>query len=238
MHITCKDISYSYQGVPAHVFKGINCSLKGPGFFSLFGLSGVGKSTLARLLCKGLSPKTGRIDTDMKRILYAHDSERLPGWLPIGTHFENVTPAQNLHLLKGFIRDYGISDILSYRFPFLSMGQKNRANLVRYLTQDFDLLITDEVLANVDEPTRYGILESIKGLFPQKMFLYISHNAIEVARFSRTIFVLPQTQYGSGGLIEISGLDQRKGQNPPDGMIQKKVYEILRSASTGDNAMG
>lgn len=233
MRITCKNLSYSYPGAPAHVFKGINCSLEGPGFFSLFGLSGAGKSTLARLLGKGLLPKTGRIDTDMERILYAHDSERLPGWLSIKDHLQKITHDKNLHLLQGLIIDYGMGELLSHRFSSLSMGQKNRANLIRYLVQDFDLLITDEVLANVDEPTRYEILESIKKLFPQKMFLYISHNAIEVARFSRTIFVLPQTPDGPRNLIEISGLDQQRGQSPSDKMVQKKVYEVLRAASTG-----
>lgn len=234
MRITCKNLSYSYAGASAHVFKGINCSIEGPGFFSLFGLSGAGKSTLARLLAKGLPPETGRIDTDLERILYAHDSERLPGWLSIKDHLQKITSDKNLHLLKGLIIDYGMDGLLPHRFLSLSMGQKNRANLIRYLVQDFDLLITDEVLANVDEPTRYEILESIKRLFPQRMFLYISHNAIEVVRFSKTIFVLPQTQDGSKNLIEIDGLDQQRGQNPSDEMVREKVYEVLSAASAGE----
>ncbi|MGQ9500053.1 MAG: ATP-binding cassette domain-containing protein [Dissulfurimicrobium sp.] len=234
MQIICKNLSYSYPGTQIHVFKGINLSLKGPGFFSLFGLSGTGKSTLARLLAKGLLPETGRIYTDLERILYAYDSERLPGWLSIKDHLQKITPDKNLHLLKGLITNYGMEGLLPHRFLSLSMGQKNKANLIRYLVQDFDLLITDEVLANVDEPTRYEILESIKRLFPQKMFLYISHNAIEVARFSRTIFVLSQTQDGSKKLIKIDGLDQQREQNPSEGMVRKKVYEILNAASTGE----
>jgi ABC-type nitrate/sulfonate/bicarbonate transport system ATPase subunit len=237
MQIICKNLSYAYPGTPVHVFKGINLSLKGPGFFSLFGLSGAGKSTLARLLAKGLLPEAGGIYTDLERILYAHDSERLPGWLPIKDHLQKITPDKNLHLLKELTIDYGMKGFLQHRFLSLSMGQKNRANLIRYLVQDFDLLITDEVLANVDEPTRYEILESIKRLFPQRMFLYISHNAIEVARFSRTIFVLSQTQDGSKNLIELAGLDQQRGQNPSDEMVREKVYEVLSAASTG-KAMG
>lgn len=236
MQIICKNLSYSYPGTPLNVFKGISFSLKGPGFFSLFGLSGVGKSTLARLLGKKLLPKTGTIDTDMGHILYAHDSERLPGWLSIKDHFQKITSDKNLHLLKTLTIDYGIDELLSHRFLSLSMGQKNRANLIRYLVQDFDLLITDEVLANVDEPTRYKILESIKKLFPERMFLYISHNVIEVVRFSRTIFVLPQTQNGSKNLIKIDGLDQQGIRNPSDEMVREKVYEVLRAASTGEAA--
>ena len=44
------------------------------------------------------------------------------------------------------------------RFAQLSMGQCNRVNLVRYLLQTFGILIMDESLANVDEPTRQTII--------------------------------------------------------------------------------
>ena len=54
---------------------------------------------------------------------------------------------------------------------------------VRYLLQDFDVLIMDESLANVDELTREKIILKIKALFPERCFLYISHNVAEVARF-------------------------------------------------------
>ncbi len=69
------------------------------------------------------------------------------------------------------------------------MGQKNRINFLRYLVQDFDLLIMDESLANVDEHTRETILFSIKEIFPNTLFLYISHNIIEVSKFCKEILV-------------------------------------------------
>ena len=48
------------------------------------------------------------------------------------------------------------------RFAQLSLGQQNRTNLTRYLLQDFDLLIMDESLANVDELTKEKIILKIK----------------------------------------------------------------------------
>ncbi len=232
MYIICKELSYSYPGAPSNVFSGVNWSIKGPGFFSLFGLSGVGKSTLARIISGNIAPKSGKVTSGNGKILYSYDSERLPGWLSIERHLKKTTPAGNSALLEGLISGYGMGRLLRHRFSALSMGQKNRVNLIRYLVQDFELLITDEVLANVDEPTRYEILGSIKRLFPQKTFLYISHNAIEVARFSKTVYILPQASDGAPALIhEVTGLDQHEGYVIDDRTVQGKVYEILRTAS-------
>lgn len=110
----------------------------------------------------------------------------------------------------------GIDTLLSTSFPNLSLGQKNRANLLRYLVQDFDMLIIDEALANVDEPSRETILSSIKNHFPKRTFLYISHNVTEVAFFSKEIFVFPSiSEHGISRLRRIPGLD---GSGSPSSM--------------------
>ena len=85
---------------------------------------------------------------------------------------------------------FGLQSCLGSRFSQLSLGQQNRTNLARYLLQDFDLLIMDESLANVDEITKERIILKIKSLFPERCFLYISHNVAEVSKFCKQILVL------------------------------------------------
>ncbi len=51
-------------------------------------------------------------------------------------------------------------------------------------------MIADECLANVDEKMRVRIIMSIKSMFPDRLFVYISHNVIEVASFCNEIWVL------------------------------------------------
>ncbi len=231
MYLRCDGLSYAYSSNTLPVFRNVHLSLNEPGFYSLFGLSGVGKSTLARLLSTRYADRdfVGKIHTDMKNILYAHDSERLPAWISIERHLYEVVPLKNHGLLKQLILEYGLKDVVPQRFSSLSMGQKNRVNLIRYLLQDWDMLITDEVLANVDEPTRYTILSSIKTLFSNRIVLYISHNAIEVVRFSKTIFVLPQI-VKKGGLIEMQGIDQLPDAIPDEQTVQTRLYELLKAA--------
>jgi ABC-type nitrate/sulfonate/bicarbonate transport system ATPase subunit len=237
MHLACHELSFTYPGSDTPVFSSLDWSVKGPGFFSLFGLSGSGKTTLARLLSGELSPSGGTVGMiQAGKILHCHNSERLPCWNTVGAHLRSVTPESRSPILDGLIRDYGMEEALDQRFSGLSMGQKNRINLVRYLVQTFDLLIADEVLANVDEPMRHRILAGIKSLFPDKTFLYISHNLLEVARFSQIIHVIPQSPgTGVSRISQIVGLDEREGREIPEKPVQEKVYEILRAASRREN---
>jgi len=234
MYIACRNLHYTYPGANSPVFSNLDWSIEGPGFFALFGLSGTGKSTLARLISGELSPMQGDIDCpNARRVLYTHNAERIPGWNTVGAHLRSVTPASKASLLTTILKDYGMEAHLENRFSGLSMGQKNRINLARYLVQEFDLLIADEVLANVDEPTRNHILERLKTLFPQKTFIYISHNALEVARFSQTIHVLPHgPATGTNKIYKITGLDQQEGMETPEKLVQERVYAILKSAAS------
>ncbi|HID96709.1 MAG TPA: ATP-binding cassette domain-containing protein [Thermodesulfobacteriaceae bacterium] len=235
MRVSCRHICHKYPGAEAPVLDHLDWSLDGPGFFSFFGLSGAGKTTLARIISGEIIPDSGAVTSHNLRILYMHNSERLPGWCNVGRHLKSVTPLHRSELLAGLLQAYGIEPVMERRFSGLSMGQKNRINLVRYLVQDFDLIIADEALANVDEPTREHILGHIKSLFPHKTFLYISHNALEVARFSQTVFILPQVaQGGIRHICRISGLNEQKGKKIPEESIQKCVFNILKAAGSGE----
>ncbi|PXF52364.1 MAG: nitrate ABC transporter ATP-binding protein [Deltaproteobacteria bacterium] len=234
MHIACRHLHYTYPGADSPVFNNLDWTLEGPGFFALFGLSGTGKSTLARLISGELSPGQGEIDCPKTGcILYTHNAERIPGWGTVGAHLRSVTPASKTSLLSTILKDYGMEAYLESRFSGLSMGQKNRINFARYLVQEFDLLIADEVLANVDEPTRNHILERLKILFPQKTFLYISHNVLEVARFSQAVYVLPHASAaGTDRIHKITGLGHQEGREASEELVQERVYAILRSAAS------
>jgi ABC-type multidrug transport system ATPase subunit len=205
MQIECQEISYQYPQTDTLVFDHLNCRVTGPGFHALFGQSGLGKTTLARMIARELTGYTGQIrSTRISEILYTHNMERFPGWAGIGDLMASTTPPSGRDRLHELVDTFGMLPVMNSRFSQLSLGQKNRANLIRYLLQDFDLLIMDESLANVDETTRGRIIITLKTLFPEKCFLYISHNMMEIAKFCNHIIVLrsphkhPQTHVISG----------------------------------------
>ena len=161
-----------------------------PGFNALFGPSGIGKTSLAKIITGDIESFLGDIETDgLNTLLYTFNLERLPGWSTVGKHIDRVTPADRNDLKNVLIDSFGVRECLGSRFTQLSLGQQNRVNLIRYLVQDFSMLIMDESLANVDERTRETIILVIKDLFPEAYFLYISHNVVEVSKFCKEIIV-------------------------------------------------
>ncbi len=232
MRLELKEITFSYAGAPSHLFDSLSLVIQGPGFFSLFGLSGCGKSTLSHIISGMTPPDSGEVTGDGGIVLYAHAGERFPAWVSIGDHLRRVSPPQDFHMLRSLMELMGLTEVEDHRFPDLSMGQKNRANLLRYLMQRFDLLVMDEVLANVDEPSRERIISALKERFPDRTFLYVSHNVSEVAFFSRSIWVFPAGEGPVTGLVEIGGMDGRGSAASAGGDVAALGHRIV-AACTG-----
>ncbi len=225
-----KDIAYRYPNAAADLFEGLDFCIRGPGFHALFGPSGVGKSTLARLISGMLPARRGALAAQgMQRVLYTYNLERLPGWVSLRRHFEETASDGGRSRLETLLEIFDIQTLVEARFPRLSLGQQNRANLVRYLLQEFDLLVMDESLANVDEATRERIILQIKALFPERCFLYISHNVAEVARFCGEVLVL-RGRSKQPQIVSIPGGNQCAGAEPDPARLERAMLAIVHAA--------
>ncbi|MBA3031261.1 MAG: ATP-binding cassette domain-containing protein [Desulfobacteraceae bacterium] len=230
MHIELNSINFRHEKTDTSVFQNTNYRMEGPGFNALFGPSGVGKTTLAKIIAGETTSFTGSLDKkDISRILYTYNLERLPNWSSIGDHLSAITPASRIKALEEWIEIFGLGPVIRSRYSQLSLGQQNRANLTRYLVQDFDGLIMDESLANVDETTKQQIILKIKREFPDKIFLYISHNVVEVARFCKDILVVrrPAKQ---PQVIKVPGFDYKGEEEPGQETIEHIMLEIMNAS--------
>jgi ABC-type nitrate/sulfonate/bicarbonate transport system ATPase subunit len=230
MSLEVRHISYRYPDAAGDVFSDLNFRISDPGFHSLFGPSGVGKTTLARVLAGGIKGFEGEIASNgIRQVLYTYNLERLPGWSGVRAHLEAVAPRADRRRMEELIETFDIADQAGARFHQLSLGQQNRANLIRYLLQDFDLLIMDESLANVDELTREKIILKIKAIFPERCFLYISHNVAEVAKFCRQVLVL-RSPARAPQVVSVQGRDHREGAEFHPGRLERAMLEIVHAA--------
>ena len=230
MRLTCRQATFRYPQTSAPVFDDLSFEMPGPGFNALFGPSGVGKTSLARLLTGTSRDFTGDIRmTGIDRVLYTYNTERLPGWSAVGKHLERIVAPGQHDLRNRLVALFDMQPHLGSRFAQLSLGQKNRINLIRYLLQDFQMLIMDESLANVDEPTREKIIVGIKTLFPDRFFLYISHNVVEVAKFCRHILVLAASGKAKPASV-VTGQDHHVDGTPDRGQLERTMLEIMNAA--------
>jgi ABC-type multidrug transport system ATPase subunit len=230
MLLEFKDISYKYPGANNEVFKGLTCNISTPGFHALFGPSGVGKTTLAKMMIGGVDGFSGEISTNaMDHILYTYNLERLPGWSSVRDHLQSTTPDAGKNRIDELVQAFGLAECMQSRFARLSLGQQNRTNLARYLLQDFDLLIMDESLANVDEVTKEKIILTMKTIFPDRCFLYISHSVTEVAKFCRQILVL-RGQHRSPQAVSLLGQNHMDGKALIKEDLEQTMLEIVNAA--------
>jgi general nucleoside transport system ATP-binding protein len=176
---------------------------------ALLGENGAGKSTLVKMLFGSLEPYSGEITWNGQpvRILSPHAAKKL-GIGMVFQHFslfEALTAAENIALSLN--EDTPISTIaakakaLSYSYglpldPYslvgdLSVGERQRIEIIRCLLQKPELIILDEPTSVLTPQEADKLFETLERLRSEgKSILYISHRLEEVKRMCDRATVL------------------------------------------------
>lgn len=193
--ISINNLSYSYNKYQ-NVLKNVNLNIKEGEFVLLQGASGSGKSTLCSILNKYITDYSGDIlfgtmnykDLSIKtirdNIVYVGQNENIF----TGSIKENITFGHEVSDLD-FNKVCNICkvDDIAYKKTFryesligsdegnISGGEKQRIILARAVLKDFNVLILDEALSEVDIKLELEILKSIRENYKDKTIIYISH---------------------------------------------------------------
>ena len=176
---------------------------------ALLGENGAGKSTLVKVIYGLIQPDAGELYWQGERVVLAGpaDARRL-GIGMVFQHFslfDNLTVAENVALgldssesfsavsarLAQVSRDYGLPLDPKREVWRLSVGERQRIEIVRLLMQDPKLLILDEptaVLTPQETDRLFAVLERLKA--EGRAVLYISHKLDEVKRLCDTATIL------------------------------------------------
>lgn len=204
--VSLRGITKSYPGVIAN--DDVHLELKTGEIHALLGENGAGKSTLVKVLYGLLQPDTGSVVWRGNEVrLKGPANARALGIAMVFQHFslfESLTVVENIAMgmsapandkLRTRIRDvsalYGLPldpdrDVFS-----LSVGERQRIEIVRCLLQDPKLLIMDEPTSVLTPQEVSELFVTLKRLASEGVsILYISHKLDEIRQLCDTATVL------------------------------------------------
>ncbi len=185
---------------------------------TLYGVSGVGKTSTLRMLAGLLKPDAGQLKVGQELWYSSEQKVNLkPQERQVGMVFQdyalfpNMTVLQNLEfalgkqtnkkIIKELIEVVELGDLQHRKPSTLSGGQQQRVALARALVQQPKLLLLDEPLSALDQEIRSKLQAYILQVHRHFKLttILVSHDKKEIVKLSDWIFVLEKGQVKQQG---------------------------------------
>ena len=196
-NIKFNNVSFTYPNTDVEVLKNLNFEIKKGDKIGIFGPSGIGKSTLFRLLLRFYDPNSGTISfnhIDLKDLSFNKIYQRI-GMLEQETYlfddtiFNNIALAKegaSLDEVKKAAEKAGIASLIDtlpegYNTEMgqmasrLSGGEKQRIGIARIMLACPDIIVMDEPTSALDVFHEKELLHTLKTEYSDATWLIISH---------------------------------------------------------------
>jgi peptide/nickel transport system ATP-binding protein len=214
-YIEGNKITKSYNN--REVLKDIDIELMAGETISLIGRSGIGKTTLLKILGGFLPPDCGEILFEGNRIDFRELHRSKYGLQVV---FQDPTTSINPNMkiidavseplrlsfkqrdyieeTKKALKDVGLPQddvFLNKKVKYLSGGQKQRISVARALTMEPKVLLADEPTSMLDISSKANLLRLLKGIQNSKGFsmIIVTHDIISAVKISDRIYLLEKS---------------------------------------------
>lgn len=216
------DVTFGYDE-DADVLKNISLSIRSQEKVTFVGRTGVGKTTLFKLITGLLQPTSGNITINGTDVFSIPNSEKrkIFGYVDQSFYMVKGTVAEQISLkddgitrerieaalLFTGLKDYvdslenGLDTQITNDSVF-SQGQKQLLAIARAIVTDPPILLLDEITANLDSITEEKILEVLKKVCQAHTILSISHRLSSMVA-SDTVVILENGRVKNAGSPEI-----------------------------------
>lgn len=186
--VEIRDLTFAYE--KETVFEHTDFTMEQGEFIAIGGISGIGKSTLLKLIMGILQPSSGTVCSNGEVAYVPQGNMILSGSIRENIAFyrkideEKIKQAAKVAEIYDFIQTLpnGLDTILGEKGLGLSEGQVQRLAIARAVYLDAPLFLLDECTSALDEATEAKVLQNIRAL-PGKSCIIISHKqaAFDVA---------------------------------------------------------
>ena len=190
----------AHQGVP--LFGKLRFRLEGGFWTCLLGPSGVGKTTLLRLIgglaAGALVLADDRMPVEGRIALMAQQDLLLP-WLSVrdnvllGSRLRGTSQAElrrRRDTAMGLLACVGLERDADRLPGTLSGGMRQRAALARTLMEDRPIVLMDEPFSALDVITRHRLQDLAAELLSGRTVLLVTHSPLEALRLGHRVYVL------------------------------------------------
>lgn len=190
----------SYGGID--LFRKFEANLPAGRIAALLGPSGVGKSTLLRLIA-GLGPEDAVASATTPdgapaagRAAFMGQQDLLLPWLTaldnaaLGARLRGEALGPARERARALLAAVGLDAAIDKKPPALSGGMRQRAALARTLAEDRPIVLMDEPFSQLDAITRHGLQDLAARLLAGKTVLMVTHDPAEALRLGDVIWTL------------------------------------------------
>ena len=196
-------LTFERDGRRTEVLRELDLAIPRGGFVAIVGASGVGKSTLLRVLIGLAKASAGRVSLATRSAarqpvaLVFQDSRLLP-WrrvvdnVAFGLEGAGLSKAERRARAVEALRIVGLAE-LAGRWPYqLSGGQRQRVSLARALAVEPEVLLMDEPFSALDAISREGLQDELTRIWQQtgKTILFVTHDIEEATYLADRVIVL------------------------------------------------
>jgi putative hydroxymethylpyrimidine transport system ATP-binding protein len=234
--------SLAYQGVA--LFEGLRFRLEGGSWTCLLGPSGVGKTSLLRLIA-GLAPGALVVVDDggglAGRVALMAQQDLLLPWLPVvdnvvlGYRLRGASRAElrrRREEARQLLARVGLEREAEALPATLSGGMRQRAALARTLMEDRPVVLMDEPFSALDAITRHRLQDLAAELLAGRTVLLVTHSPLEALRLGHRLYVLSGRPAVPRGPLVPKGAPPRDAADPTLLALQAELLgELTRSSA-------
>nr|WP_297769552.1 ABC transporter ATP-binding protein [uncultured Butyrivibrio sp.] len=218
--VKVETISFGYT--EELVFEDASIDFKPGEFTAIVGKSGIGKTTLVRLIMAFTDKMKGNIEFYNEKgesIEASPDARQFIAYVPQGNTLFSGSIRDNIRMGKkdatdeeivealesaaayDFIKEFpkGIDTIIGEKGVGISEGQAQRIAIARALVKKAPFLILDEATSSLDESTELRVLEGIRKWNPSPTCLLITHRRSVLQYCDREIQIVDKKMSAIAG---------------------------------------